>query len=99
MSRSTVIIIMALFVILVPFLGFPRGWEPYIFLLLGGVIITIELYAVLVRAQRTFFRNYEINTEVYAERIQRKATPTLLDSEDEEKEGPLNDEKLEEEVK
>ncbi len=72
MSRSTVIIVLAFFIILVPFLGFPRSWEPVIFFLSGGVIIFIELYAVLVRAQESFFRDYEINTDVYSEKNKRE---------------------------
>jgi hypothetical protein len=72
MSRSTVIIVLASFIILVPFLGFPRDWEPVIFFLSGGVIIIIELYAVLVRAQESFFRDYEINTDVYSEKNKRE---------------------------
>lgn len=70
MSRSTLIVAAAFFVMLVPFLGFPRSWEPNIFLALGGLIVIVELYAVLGRAQEAFFRDYEVRTEVYAERIQ-----------------------------
>lgn len=73
MSRSTVIIFLTFFIILVPFLGFPRSWEPFILLMSGGVIILIELYAVLVRAQDSFFRDYEIKTDVYSEKIQRES--------------------------
>ena len=60
---------------LVPFLGFPRSWEPKIFIVLGGIIVVVEMYAVLARAQEAFFRDYEVNTEVYAERIQGRVTP------------------------
>ncbi|MFP4022226.1 MAG: hypothetical protein ACLFNN_00950 [Candidatus Paceibacterota bacterium] len=68
MSRSTIIITAAFFIILIPFLGFPREWEPVLFSVLGGVIIIVELYAVLARAQEAFFREYEIETDVYAEK-------------------------------
>ncbi|MGM0482250.1 MAG: hypothetical protein ACQEP6_00080 [Patescibacteria group bacterium] len=74
MSRSTLIIVAAFFVMIVPFLGFPRSWEPKVLIILGGVILLVELYAVLTRAQEAFFRDYEVNTEVYAERIQGRIT-------------------------
>ena len=75
MSRSAIIIIAALFIILVPFLGFPRSWEPTLFFMAGGIILVLELSSVLSRAQDAFFHEYEITTDVYAERIQEKVVP------------------------
>ena len=68
------IITSAFLIVLMPLLGFPRSWEPKVLLLLGGIIIVIELYAVLSRAQDAFFRDYEVNTDVYTERIQKRET-------------------------
>ncbi len=92
MSRSTVIITTAVLIILVPFLGFPRGWQPFIFLVLGGIIIAVEFYAVVVRAQHAFFRDYEVNTEVYSERAHGKTNSSASEIEIEEKEDVLEGE-------
>ncbi len=75
MSRSTFIIGAAFFIIFMPYMGFPRDWEPAVLLALGGFIIMLELYAVLIRARDSFFNGYEIQTDVYAERIQGRVTP------------------------
>lgn len=89
MSRSTLIIAAAFFVMISPFLGFPRSWEPTVFVILGGVILLVELSAVLARAQEAFFRDHEVNTEVYAERVKRK-TPSERDEKEKETETDLN---------
>lgn len=68
MSRSAFIIIVAFFIVMTPFLGFPGSWYPNIFLVLGGLIITVELYTVFSRTQDAFFRGHEIETEVYVEK-------------------------------
>lgn len=96
MSRSTVIITSAFLIVLMPFLGFPRSWEPKVFLLLGGIIIVIELYAVLSRAQDAFFRDYEVNTDVYAEKIKKKTTPESNNKNGDF--GIVHEENLEEEI-
>ena len=93
MSRSTLIVTAALFVMLLPFLGFPRSWEPTVLIVLGGIIVLVEMYAVLGRAQEAFFRDYEVNTEVYAERIQGKVSPKR----DKSRDIPIADEPEEDE--
>ncbi len=72
MSRSTVIIISSFLIILIPFLGFPRSWEPGIIFFLASVIILVELYAVLSRAQEAFFLDHEIVNDVYTEKVQKR---------------------------
>ncbi len=52
--------------------------------------MVIELYAVIMRAQDAFFRDYEVNTEVYGERIQSKVVKRssgLKKTDKEKKEG------------
>lgn len=69
MSKYTTIIVLAIWIIVLPFLGFPSLWRTIMFVLDGFIII---MYTLLIRRETSnnppfsFDRNGK-NTDVYSE--------------------------------
>jgi hypothetical protein len=79
MSRELLIVILASFVVVMPFTGFPGTWKTFVFFVAGMLIIGL---ALLIRQERLWFFQRQRKTDAYTENShhdhsQEPQTPAL----------------------
>jgi len=69
MKKTSIIITLSLFIILIPFLGFPRSWEVIFFLVLGLAIIFLTLSLKNKVSSKTDSPLQEESEDVFTESV------------------------------